>query len=88
VNNFAVGTDYQSAVKEAVKTLWIKLKSCTADEYARECYEKDKCLGASHLMSVYIGLDVHKDWTFVTVLNQTSRVVVRESLRMSTFQVS
>ncbi|HGE70501.1 TPA: FkbM family methyltransferase, partial [Candidatus Poribacteria bacterium] len=42
---------------------------------------KDKCLGrSSHLMSAYIGLDVHKDWTFATVLDQTGRVVVRRKL--------
>jgi len=31
-------------------------------------------------MSAYIGLDVHKDWTFATVLDQTGRVVVRRKL--------
>jgi len=31
-------------------------------------------------MSAYIGLDVHKDWTFVTVLDQTGRVVVQKRL--------
>jgi hypothetical protein len=42
---------------------------------------KDKCLGrSSHVMSAYIGLDVHKDWTFATVLDQTGRVVVRRKL--------
>ena len=42
---------------------------------------KDKCLGrSSHLMSAYVGLDVHKDWTFATVLDQTGRVVVRRKL--------
>ena len=42
---------------------------------------KDKCLGrSSHFMSAYIGLDVHKDWTFATVLDQSGRVVVRRKL--------
>jgi transposase len=31
-------------------------------------------------MSAYIGLDVHKIWTFATVLDQTGRVVVRRKL--------
>ncbi|MGC8999277.1 MAG: IS110 family transposase, partial [Candidatus Bathyarchaeia archaeon] len=31
-------------------------------------------------MSAYIGLDVHKDWTFATVLDQNGRVVVQRRL--------
>ncbi|MEM3551781.1 MAG: hypothetical protein QXV01_11905, partial [Candidatus Bathyarchaeia archaeon] len=31
-------------------------------------------------MSAYIGLDVHKDWTFATVLDQDGRVVVQKRL--------
>lgn len=31
-------------------------------------------------MSAYIGLDVHKDWSFVTVLDQNGRVVVQKLL--------
>jgi hypothetical protein len=31
-------------------------------------------------MSAYIGLDVHKDWTFAAVLDQTGRVVARRKL--------
>ncbi|MEM1589253.1 MAG: IS110 family transposase [Thermoproteota archaeon] len=31
-------------------------------------------------MSTYIGLDVHKDWSFATVLDQTGRVVVQKRL--------
>jgi hypothetical protein len=31
-------------------------------------------------MSAYIGLDVHKNWSFATVLDQTSRVVARRKL--------
>jgi len=31
-------------------------------------------------MSAYIGLDVHKDYTFATVLDQTGRVVVQKRL--------
>ncbi|MEM3666779.1 MAG: IS110 family transposase, partial [Candidatus Bathyarchaeia archaeon] len=31
-------------------------------------------------MSAYIGLDVHKDWTFATVLDQYGRVVVQKRL--------
>jgi hypothetical protein len=31
-------------------------------------------------MSAYIGLDVHKDWTFATVLDQTGRVVAQRKL--------
>ena len=31
-------------------------------------------------MSAYIGLDVHRDWTFATVLDQTGRVVVQKRL--------
>jgi transposase len=31
-------------------------------------------------MSAYVGLDVHKDWSFATVLDQTGRVVVRRKL--------
>jgi len=42
---------------------------------------KDKCLGrSSHVMSAYVGLDVHEDWTFATVLDQAGRVVVRRKL--------
>jgi len=31
-------------------------------------------------MSAYIGLDVHKDWTFATVLDQAGRVVAQRKL--------
>jgi len=31
-------------------------------------------------MSAYVGLDVHKDWTFATVLDQDGRVVARRKL--------
>jgi FlaA1/EpsC-like NDP-sugar epimerase len=31
-------------------------------------------------MSAYVGLDVHKDWSFATVLDQTGRVVARRKL--------
>ena len=31
-------------------------------------------------MSAYIGLDVHKDYTFATVLDQDGRVVARRKL--------
>jgi len=31
-------------------------------------------------MSAYIGLDVHKDFTFATVLDQAGRVVVQRKL--------
>jgi len=31
-------------------------------------------------MSAYIGLDVHKDWTFATVLDQSGRVVAQRKL--------
>jgi len=31
-------------------------------------------------MSAYVGLDVHKDFTFATVLDQTGRVVVQRKL--------
>ena len=33
-----------------------------------------------HGMSAYVGLDVHKDWTFATVLDQDGRVVVQKRL--------
>ena len=35
---------------------------------------------SSHVMSAYIGLDVHKVWSFATVLDQTGRVVARRKL--------
>jgi len=35
---------------------------------------------SSHVMSAYIGLDVHKDFTFATVLDQDGRVVVQRKL--------
>jgi len=35
---------------------------------------------SSHPMSAYVGLDVHKDFTFATVLDQTGRVVVQKRL--------
>jgi len=39
-----------------------------------------ECLGrSSNVMSAYVGLDVHKDWTFATVLNQDGQVVAGES---------
>jgi hypothetical protein len=31
-------------------------------------------------MSAYIGLDVHKDWTFATILDQDGRVVAQRKL--------
>jgi hypothetical protein len=31
-------------------------------------------------MSAYIGLDVHKDWSFATVLDQDGRVVVQRRM--------
>jgi len=31
-------------------------------------------------MSAYVGLDVHKDWSFATVLDQDGRVVVQRKL--------
>jgi hypothetical protein len=43
--------------------------------------KKDKCLGrSSHSLSAYVGLNIHKDWTFATVLDHTGRVVVRRKL--------
>jgi hypothetical protein len=42
---------------------------------------KDLSLGrSSHPMSAYMGLDVHKDWAFATVLDQTGRVAVQRRL--------
>jgi len=42
---------------------------------------RDLNLGrSSHPMSAYVGLDVHKDFTFATVLDQTGRVVVQRKL--------
>ena len=35
---------------------------------------------SSHVMSAYVGLDVHKDSTFVTVLDQDGRVAVQRKL--------
>ena len=35
---------------------------------------------SSHGMSAYIGLDVHKEWTFATVLDQNGRVVDQRKL--------
>ena len=31
-------------------------------------------------MSAYVGLDVHKGWTFATVLDQAGRVVAQRKL--------
>ena len=40
-----------------------------------------KCLRrSSHAMSAYVGLDVHKEWAFATVLDQDGRVVVQRKL--------
>ena len=35
---------------------------------------------SSHAMSAYVGLDVHKEWAFATVLDQDGRVVVQRKL--------
>lgn len=47
----------------------------------RDGMRRVKCLGrSSHFMSAYVGLDVHKDWSFATVLDQDGRVVVQRRL--------
>jgi len=43
---------------------------------------------SSHGMSAYIGLDVHKEWTFATVLDQDGRVVDQRKLLNEHFPVS
>jgi hypothetical protein len=59
----------------------------TLDEAAKIHHDFGKeILVASHVMSAYIGLDVHKDWTFATVLDHSGQVVAQ--LLNEQFQVS